>query len=151
MSDYDTDIATWAKGQAELLRLRAAGHLVNEADIDWQHVAEEIESVGNEQRFAIESLLTNMLRHLLQIAAWPEAKAAPHWEHEIAGWRVQVRRRLQRNPGLRPVIVAEMPELYRDARETMYREVDGVPRPPIPEQCPVTLEELLLYEREGGT
>jgi hypothetical protein len=144
MSDlYDTDIVTWAERQAGLLRRRAAGELVNEADIDWPNVAEEIESVGNEQRFAVESLLTNIMRHRLQIAAWPEARAVQHWQHEMAGWRVQVRRRLQRNPGLRPIIEAELADLYRDALEGMYPEVDGVPRPPVPSECPVTLDELL--------
>jgi hypothetical protein len=66
-----------------------------------------------------------------------------HWQHELAGWRVQVRRRLQRNPGLRPIIEAELADLYRDAVETMYRAVDGVQRPPVPAECPFTLNELL--------
>jgi hypothetical protein len=142
MSDYDTDILTWSERQAALLRRVAAGERIND-QVDWENVIEEIESVGNEQRFAVESLLTNMMRHLLQIAAWPEATAVAHWRQETAGWRVQVRRRLQRNPGLRPIIEAELPELYRDAIEAMYREVDGVPRPPVTDQCPFTLNELL--------
>jgi Domain of unknown function DUF29 len=140
---YETDFALWAKGQAELLRLRAEGRLVNEAELDWSNIAEEIESVGNEQRFAVESLLTNIMRHQLQIAAWPEAQARQHWQHEMADGGVQVRRRLQRNPGLRPVIETELPELYRDAVETMYGEVDGVPRPPVSRECPFTLDGLL--------
>ena len=144
MSDlYDIDIALWAKTQAELLRLRAEGKLVNEAELDWSNIAEEIESVGNEQRFAIESLLTNIMRHQLQIAAWPQVLAVQHWQHEIVGRRVQVRRRLQRNPGLRPIIEAELADLYRDAIETMYREVDGIQRPTVPTECPFTLKGLL--------
>jgi hypothetical protein len=142
MSDYDTDILTWSEHQAALLRRVAAGERIND-QVDWENVIEEIESVGNEQRFVVESLLTNVMRHLLQIAAWPEVPAVTHWRHEVAGWRVQVRRRLQRNPGLRPIIEAELPELYRDAIEAMYREVDGVPRPPVTDQCPFTLNELL--------
>ncbi len=140
---YETDIVTWSQQQAALLRRRAARELVNEADIDWSNVAEEIESVGSEQRFAVESLLTNIMRHLLQIEAWPEALAVGHWRHEVAGWRDQVRRRMQRNPGLRPVIEAELPELYRDAIEAMYEQVDGVSRPPVPADCRFTLDELL--------
>jgi len=145
MSDsdlYDTDILTWSEQQAALLRRMASGERVND-QVDWQNVIEEIESVGNEQRFAAESLLTNIMRHLLQIAAWPEAAAVSHWRNETAGWRVQVRRRLRRNPGLRPIIQAELAELYQDAIETMYHEVDGVPRPPVPTSCPFTLDELL--------
>jgi hypothetical protein len=50
---------------------------------------------------------------------------------------------MQRNPELRPIIEPESPDLYRDAIEAMYREVDGVPRPPIAAQCPFTQDELL--------
>ena len=147
MSDlYDTDVVTWSERQADLLRRVAAGERVNDL-VDWPNVVEEIESVGNEQRHAVKSLLTNIIQHLLQIAAWPEASAASHWHHEIDGWRVQVERRLRRGPALRPVIEAELPELYRDAVRSMYREVDGVPRPPVSDACPFTLVELLSAER----
>jgi len=55
---YDTDIVVWAEQQADLLRRRAAGELVNDAEIDWPNVAEEIEDVGKSQRQAVESHLT---------------------------------------------------------------------------------------------
>ena len=63
MSDYDTDILLWSERQAELLRRRAAGELVNEAALDWPNIAEEIESVGNEQLHAVTSLLVQALTH----------------------------------------------------------------------------------------
>ena len=43
MSD---DILLWSERQAELLRRRAAGELVNDAELDWPNIAEEIEDVG---------------------------------------------------------------------------------------------------------
>jgi hypothetical protein len=47
MSDlYNRDIVTWSEQQAALLRRRAVGELVNEAELDWDNIAEEIESVG---------------------------------------------------------------------------------------------------------
>ena len=104
---YDEDIVLWSERQGELLRRRAAGELVNDAELDWPNIAEEIESVGNEQRHAVESLLTNIMQHLLQIAAWPSASAAAHWRHEIDGWRVQVERRLRRALGeMQPIDIA---------------------------------------------
>ena len=143
MSDlYDTDVVTWSERQADLLRRVAAGERVNDL-VDWPNVIEEVESVGNEQRHAVESLLVNIMQHLLQIAAWPEAAAASHWQHEIDGWRVQVERRLRRGPKLRADMEAGLADLYRDAVRSMYREVDGVPRPPAPDACPFTLAALL--------
>jgi hypothetical protein len=145
MSDlYDTDIVAWAEDQARALRRRAAN------EIDWDNVAEEIESVGNEQRHAVESLLINIMQHRLQIMAWPTAAAVPHWQHEIDGWWVQVERRLRRAPKLRADIEAELPELYLDALRSMYREVDGVPRPPMPSDCPFTLAGLIVAPPAHG-
>ena len=137
MSDYDTDIVEWSERQADALRRRASN------EIDWENVAEEIEDVGNEQRNAVESLLIRIMEHKLQVRAWPTVQAVPHWEHEIAGWRVQLRRRLDRSPKLKAEMRGELQALYRDAIASMYREVDGVARPPLPEECPWTLDELL--------
>jgi hypothetical protein len=45
MSDlYEEDIVLWSTHHAELLRRRAAGELVNDAEMNW--LDEEIESVG---------------------------------------------------------------------------------------------------------
>jgi hypothetical protein len=44
MSDYDTDILLWSERQGELRRRRAAGELVNDAELDWPNIADEIES-----------------------------------------------------------------------------------------------------------
>jgi len=41
---YDADILAWSEHQAALLRRRAAGELVNEADLDWPNLADEIEA-----------------------------------------------------------------------------------------------------------
>ena len=49
MSDlYDTDVVLWSEQQADLLRRRALGSLVNDGELDWTNIAEEIESLGNE-------------------------------------------------------------------------------------------------------
>ncbi|MBV9249845.1 MAG: DUF29 family protein [Acetobacteraceae bacterium] len=58
MSDlYESDILIWAEHQAALLRRRAAGELVNDAELDWPNIAEEIEGVGRTELRAVESLL----------------------------------------------------------------------------------------------
>ena len=57
MSDsnlYDTDILTWSERQAELLRRRATGELVNYADLDWPNIAEEVGPVSLTARVDIE-------------------------------------------------------------------------------------------------
>ena len=93
MSDlYDTDILEWSGRQAELLRRVAAGEPVNEAP-DWPNIIEEIESVGSEQRHAVESLLLRALVHMLKAQAWPLSPEVPHWQAEARLFRAQARRR----------------------------------------------------------
>jgi hypothetical protein len=75
---YDTDILQWSERQSDLLRRHARGERVN-ALIDWQNVAEEIESVGREQLHDVESLLVQALIHLLKAEAWPLNRDAPNW------------------------------------------------------------------------
>ena len=57
MTNYDTDLLLWSEHQSTLLRRRAAGEPVNEADLDWPNSAKEIESVGHSELHAMESLL----------------------------------------------------------------------------------------------
>ena len=79
MNNYDTDILVWSEQQAELLRRRAAGELVNDDKLDWPNIAEEIEGVGSNRLHAIESLLIQALRHMMKAEAWPLAPDVPNW------------------------------------------------------------------------
>jgi Domain of unknown function DUF29 len=139
MSDYDTDILTWSERQAALLRRRAAGELINEADLDWSNIAEEIEDVGSNRLHAVESLLVQALRHMLKAEAWPLWRDAPTWRADAIDFRRQARRRFV--PSMRQKI--DVIELYADALAAMPEAVDGVPPLPVPTECPVTLDELL--------
>ena len=88
---YDTDIVIWSERQAALLRQRAAGKLVNEADIDWPNLAEEIEDVGRSELRSCRSLLRQALRHMLKAEAWPLARDAPSWRADAIDFRRQAR------------------------------------------------------------
>jgi hypothetical protein len=44
---YENDVATWSEQQSALLRLLASGERVN--GIDWENIAQEIESVGRSE------------------------------------------------------------------------------------------------------
>ena len=66
---YDTDFYTWTQEQAEALRTK------NLAALDLDHLAEEIEDVGNSVRFALES---HLVRLLLQLRQQPHQLIALH-------------------------------------------------------------------------
>ena len=140
MSDlYDDDILLWSEHQADLLRRRAAGELVNEAELDWPNIAEEIESVGNEQLHAVESFMVQALLHDLQATAWPLSRDVPHWRAEARRFRGDAASRFA--PSMRQRI--DMAKVYRRALRAMPETMDHQPPLPVPENCPVTLDELL--------
>lgn len=141
LSDYDTDILMWSERQAELLRRVGAGEKVND-QVDWENVAEEIESVGREQLHAVESLLIQALMHMLKAEAWPLSSAVPGWQAEARLFRRQARRRFA--PSMRQKI--DMAGLYDDALAGLPETIDGQGPLPVPTECPVTLDELLSSE-----
>lgn len=136
---YDMDILVWSERQGELLRRIAKRERVNDADIDWPNIAEEIEDVGRNTLHAVESLLFQALVHMLKAEAWPQSLAAPGWRAEARGFRVQARRRFV--PSMQQRI--DLPGLYADALKALPEAMDGQPPLPVPQVCAVTLDELL--------
>jgi Domain of unknown function DUF29 len=139
MSNYDSDILIWSEQQAGLLRRRAAGELVNDAEMDWPNIAEEIEDVGRSQLHSVESLLVQALRLMLKAEAWPLSRDAPTWRADAVDFRRQARRRF--SPSMRQRV--DVAGLYADALAAMPETIDGQPPLPVPDVCPVTLDELL--------
>jgi hypothetical protein len=140
MSDlYDTDVLLWSEQQAGLLRRRAAGELVNDTELDWPNIAEEIESVGSEQRHAVESLLLQALLHRLKAEAWPLSREVAHWRSEARLFRAQARRRFV--PSMRQRL--DIAGLYHDAVKALPELIDDQPPLPVSEVCTVTLDALL--------
>jgi 2-polyprenyl-6-methoxyphenol hydroxylase-like FAD-dependent oxidoreductase len=138
-SDYDTDILEWSEHQGALLRRLANGELVNSAELDWPNIAEEIESVGSEQLHAVESLLVQALIHMLKAEAWPLSRDVPHWRAEAIRFRGDAARRFV--PSMRQRI--NLAALCRSALRAIPETIDDQPPLPVPELCPVTLDELL--------
>ena len=141
MSDYDTDILTWSERQAELLRRVAAGSAVNETP-DWSNIIEEIEAVGRSELRACQSLLGQALKHMLKAEAWPLSRDAPGWRADAIDFRGQAAACFE--SGMRQKINLAL--LYRRALRAMPETIDGQPPLPVPQTCPVTLDELLNDE-----
>ena len=139
MSDlYDTDVVAWADQQAALLRRAASGERINDL-VDWPNVVEEIESVGQSQIDAVESLWTQAFLHDLKAEAWPLALTVDRWRADARMFRHQARRKYRSSMRQRIDLVG----LYADALAGLPDKMDGTPPLPVPRACPVTLDELL--------
>jgi hypothetical protein len=143
MSDlHDSDILIWSERQGELLRRRAAGELVNDAELDWPNIAEEIESVGSSQLAAVRSLLTRALAHTLKCEAWPASREVAHWRAEAVRFRQEALDVY--SPSMRQRLDIE--RLYDRAVRQLPDTIDGPPPSPVPTTCPTTLDALLAVD-----
>src|SRR4029077_12554073 len=62
---YDTDFALWSKQQAEALRAAARG--ATNQPIDWENVAEEIDSWARSEKRELKSQIRRVIEHLLKL------------------------------------------------------------------------------------
>ncbi len=103
-STYDDDTYSWALAQAEALRRRSGNEL------DWDNLAEEIESLGKSQASELRSRYIVLLMHLLKWAFQPDRRSRS-WENTIRRERMEIARHLLGNPGLK----SRRDELFGDA------------------------------------
>jgi len=142
MSDYDSDILVWSERQGALLRRRAAGELVNDRELDWSNIAEEVESVGRSQLSAVRSYIIQALAHDLKAEAWPMSQATPGWRAEAVRFRQEAAEAFAAS--MRQHI--DMAKLYAYAVRRLPATIDGQTPLPVPATCPVTLDELLAAD-----
>jgi hypothetical protein len=135
---YERDVLVWSQHQADLLRRLGRGERVN--DVDWAHVAEEIEDVGLSELHAVESYLTLIMVYVLKIQASPDDPAVDHWYSEIAAFQDNAQSRF--TPSMRQRI--DLAALYGKAlrRLRIGDRRNKSPRP-WPDANPFTLDELL--------
>ena len=141
---YGTDVVLWSEHQARLLRRFAAGEAANETP-DWPNIAEEIESVGNEQLHAVTSLLVQALVHLLKAEAWPACGEVPQWLAEARRFRDDAADRY--TPSMRERI--DIAHIHRRALRAMPETINGLLPGPIRTDMPAL--EILLQEDDRIT
>jgi hypothetical protein len=133
--DYDTDFYAWTQQQAQALRAKEW------AALDLAHVAEELESVGMDEKHAITQQLQRLLHHLLKWQYQPT--------HRTRSWRVsidQARDRIddviERSHSLQTYPAQRLALAYRRARRDAIT-VTGLLPATFPEACPWTVEQVL--------
>jgi Domain of unknown function DUF29 len=130
---HDEDFVLWTEQQASLLRRRAAGELVNDSELDWLHLAEEIEAVGGNTRRELRHRLVRLLQHLLKWQYQPELRSR-NWRATIRTQRKEIEDLLVDNPSLRPRLPEFFAAAYSRARDAALEE-DGAAQP----ACSITV------------
>ena len=98
---YDEDFVRWTEQQAAELRQAKGSNL----PLDWENLAEEIESLGRSDRRELRPQITRILRHLLKLEASPAAEPRAGWRSEIEG------------------VLADSPSLRREAEAMISKQI----------------------------
>ena len=102
---YDEDFVRWTEEQAAALRraksLPASGAGRSNLPLDWENLAEEIESLGKSDRRELRSQITRVLRHLLKLEVSPAAEPRAGWRATIDEARSEIEGLLEDSPNLR--------------------------------------------------
>jgi hypothetical protein len=138
MIKYDDDFYGWTQEQAELLRANVL------SGVDTVHVAEEIESVGMDEKHAITRQLQRLLHHLLKWQYQPTHRTRS-WQVSIAQARDRIGDVIERSHSLEPYPAQRLAVAYRRARRDAIT-VTGLPASTFPEDCPWPIGDIL---REG--
>jgi len=139
MIDYETDVSAWAEQQAALLRRRAAGDLVNDGDLDWLNLAEEIEAVSRSERRELRNRMARLLQHLLKWHYQPDLRSRS-WRSTIDTQRREIKAVLDDNPSLRQTMPAIVENAYPVARIKALEETGLLA---LPEASPFDAEQAL--------
>jgi hypothetical protein len=136
---YEKDFAQWAFDTARAIRERRFDA------IDWDNVAEEIESLGKSERRELRSHLAQLIYHLLKMQHQPERKTVS-WTRTVNNQRRQIYDVLDEEPSLRAYL-RDPDTLARTypAVRTLAVE-DGLPEEVMdrfPDECPYTVDMLL--------
>jgi len=131
---HDKDFFQWTRDQMKFLKEKEFTKL------DINKLIEEIESLGNSERNAIESYMIVLFVHLLKMEYQPAMRCSS-WENSIENAKFRIKRLIQKNPSLLKEVSGAMPDAYYSARLQASSET-GLAKKTFPDECPWKREVL---------
>jgi hypothetical protein len=132
---YDHDYHAWLTRQASLL----AGRRFAQLDLD--HLIDEIQDLARSEKREIEYRLGVLLVHLLKWGHQPIQRSGG-WASTIIEQRARLLKRLQESPSLRSYPGEVLDEGYEIAREKAAAETE-LAVGTFPRACPYTIDQVL--------
>jgi hypothetical protein len=114
---YDRDFCAWTETQAAALR--AAAQTGANLPVDWENVAEEIESMGRSDVRELRQRIATIIEHLLKLEFSPADAPRAGWRETVARSRQAVANLLADSPSLAP----RVPALIEAGREAAAKLV----------------------------
>jgi hypothetical protein len=132
---YERDFHAWLQDQVAKLRARSHN------DIDWENLAEEIESVGRSERREIENRLALLITHLLKWQFQP-GRRSESWRISISEQRLWIPNIIKTSPSLKDYPAELFGAAYKDGRRQAINET-GLSARIFPTDPPFSAEEAL--------
>lgn len=149
MSDtlYEQDFFRWTKQQGDTLRAAAASG--TNLPLDWENLAEEIESLGRRDRVELSSRIGTIIEHLLKLEHSRATMPRQAWRATIVRSRLAIERLLEASPSLSQHVAtlivkecASAPKLVAEELR-MFGEADAILVAHLPTAAPYTEEQIL--------
>jgi uncharacterized protein DUF29 len=141
---YEDDFYAWTQYQAEVLRTLKT----RDNRFDREHLAEEVEDLGNSHRDAVRSQVRRILLHFLKLAHSPARDPRSDWMDSVDDARAEIEDKLTST--LRHDIEDVLPRLYANARKRVVRDLakydEGGAARSVPTECPYTIDEILAED-----
>lgn len=132
---YETDFVLWSEKMAQLIR----DHKFDQ--VDWENVAEEIESLSRSDRRALRSQVKRVLVHMLK---WDY-----EWDRRTVSWEVTIRdgrEQIQQLLDDSPSLVATLPDVIQDCYPNAVWQASketGLTEQKFPPVCPFDIKRIL--------
>ena len=133
--EYEKDFYAWTIHNAKLLR---EGKL---SEVDIEHIAEEIESMGKSEKRELVSRLAVLVAHLLKWK-FQSARRSKSWTLTIKNQRMDLNDLLEESPSLKKELEEKFLHAYERA-VLIAAEQTGIDEEDFPSKPPFTLEECL--------
>jgi hypothetical protein len=132
---YDTDFYAWTLEQSKFLNLGQWQSL------DMENLAEEIESLGKQQKQELRNRLGVLIGHLLKWEFQPELRGKS-WRATIREQRDRINLLLTDSPSLKSYLDQAVSEAYELALSLVVRETP-LDYPDLPSDCPYSVTQIL--------
>jgi Domain of unknown function DUF29 len=122
---YDRDFVLWTEEQAAALRRAKDSNL----PLDWENLAEEIESLGRSDRRELRAQIRRILRHLFKLEASPATDPRTGWRSTILDARAEIEELLETSPSLRREVERIIKGQAVTAAELAANDLEGYKEP----------------------
>lgn len=135
---YDKDFALWIEDIVNKLKER------NTANLDWENLIEEIESLGRKDKRELKNWLRTLFEHALKRQYVSLSDCYRGWEGTIIRTQTELIDILEDSPSLRNFFMEIAHECYQDAVKSIQKEYGSI----FPDNCPFWLDVDNLLNEE---